>query len=42
MDKREITLLEIENRIAKLKRKPVENNNLINKWERIKRKFIQK
>ena len=36
MTEKEIHLLEIENRIAKLKNKPVINQRLIAKWERIK------
>ena len=40
MTEKEIRLLEIENRIAKLKIKPVINQRLIAKWERIKRNFL--
>ena len=40
MTEKEIRLLEIENRIAKLKNKPVINQRLIAKWERIKRNFL--
>lgn len=32
------TKTQIENRIAKLKTKPIENANLIRKWERLLRK----
>ena len=32
--------LHIENRIAKLNRKPVENAKLIKKWERLLRKEV--
>ena len=40
MTEKEIRLLEIETRIAKLKNKPVINQKLIAKWERIKRNFL--
>ena len=40
MTEKEIRLLEIETRIAKLKTKPVINQRLIAKWERIKRNFL--
>lgn len=33
-----MTKLHIENRIAKLKTNPVENANLIKKWERLLRR----
>lgn len=35
------TYLHIQNRIASLKRNPVENANLIRKWERKARKFYE-
>lgn len=35
----ELTREHIENRIARLSQKPVENANLINKWKRILRKM---
>lgn len=34
-----MTKLHIENRIAKLKTNPVENANLIKKWERMLRRI---
>ena len=40
MTEKEIRVLEIETRIAKLKTKPVINQRLIAKWERIKRNFL--
>ena len=40
MTEKEIRLLEIENRIAKLKNKTVINQKLIAKWERIKKNFL--
>ena len=33
------TILSVENRIAKLSQKPVENKNLIKKWQRILNKI---
>ena len=39
--KKELRLMEIENRIAKLKIKPVINQRLIAKWERIKRHYLE-
>lgn len=41
MTEKEIRLLEIENRIQKLKIKPVINQRLIAKWIRIKRNFLE-
>lgn len=38
---KELKLMEIENRIAKLKAKPVINQRLIAKWERIKRHYLE-
>ena len=34
-----MTKLHVENRIARLKRNPVENDKLIKKWERLLRKI---
>lgn len=38
---KELRLMEIENRIAKLKIKPAINQRLIAKWERIKRHYLE-
>lgn len=40
MTEKGLRLLEIENRISKLKAKPVINQRLIAKWERIKRNLL--
>lgn len=41
MTEKELRLLEIENRITKLKIKPIINQRLIAKWERIKRRYLE-